>query len=45
MAIEIKCNLYFTHNWYGETFKNLHTVLNVKREKFQIKILNEMNFF
>ena len=45
MAIEIKCNLYFTHNWYVKLLKNVHTVLNVKREKFQIKILNEINFF
>ena len=35
-------NLWFTQHWDSEIS---HTVLIVKKEIFQIKILDEMNFF
>ena len=48
MPIEINDNLYFTFfllNWHHETSQNLHTVLTVKKQIFQIKIVNDINFF
>ena len=37
--------IYFSQNLYSETSQTFTHSLIIKKQKFQIKILNEMNFF
>ena len=41
-SIEINGNLHFSQIWDGEIFETSHTVSNVKRNIFQMKIFDKI---